>query len=39
MRNKLGGKPTCKISGYSDVFDEDKDYAGMIVYAVNNEFS
>lgn len=39
MRNVLGGKPTCKISGHSDDFDEDKDYAGMIVYAIDNEFS
>nr|CAG8433660.1 12622_t:CDS:2 [Entrophospora candida] len=39
MRNALRAKPTCKISGHSDSFDEGKDYAGMIVYAIDNEFS
>ncbi|CAG8693525.1 hypothetical protein C2G38_2174731 [Gigaspora rosea] len=33
------GSITCKISGFSDEFDEDKDYAGMIVYAIDGEFA
>ncbi|WNE40486.1 MAG: hypothetical protein GBAus27B_000553 [Mycoplasmataceae bacterium] len=32
------GKSSCKISHYSDQFEKDKNYAGMIVYSVNNEF-
>ncbi|CAG8510573.1 1646_t:CDS:1, partial [Racocetra fulgida] len=33
------GDITCKISYFSDNFDENKNYAGMIVYAVNGNFA
>jgi hypothetical protein len=32
------GEITCKISAYSDSFDENKNYAGMIVYAIDGKF-
>jgi hypothetical protein len=32
------GDVTCKISNYSDNFDPNKNYAGMIVYAIDRKF-
>lgn len=33
------GRPSCKVSFFSDNFDSSKNYAGMIVYAVNGSFN
>jgi len=33
------GRPSCKVSYFSDNFDPSKNYAGMIVYSVNGNFS
>ena len=32
------GKPTCKISYFSDDFNPNKNYAGMIVYAIDGKY-
>ena len=37
IKSKLG-KITCKISYFSDNFDPNKNYAGMIIYAVDGQF-
>ncbi|KAF0381438.1 hypothetical protein F8M41_012073 [Gigaspora margarita] len=33
------GDINCKISHFSDKFDESKSYAGMIVYAIDGKFT